>query len=268
MLKQQTLSRTLGGSHPHANITSTPTQYHGSFSGAAAGCSRNSPSSKFGYWNLKIAPPMLFSSKRLTLAKLRYGDITRTYTLAFKKKYNNYGVVATLIKKKHPQTKIDSELACSDEREVVSTQIKLVDTIIDIHNTYSRPTVGPIDADWIDRLVVRGRHTVLAGDFNARHTAWGYPDNNARGKNIKKACVAAHLQLCNNPETTTRLAHSTNQNDTSPDLSGYPQDCGSNGTCSRIPWAATTCPSSSNSPSAPLRDGGQPLPSGTPTAPQ
>ncbi|KAG0412675.1 hypothetical protein HPB47_010193 [Ixodes persulcatus] len=76
---------------------------------------------------------------------------------------------------------------------------KLGDTIIDIHNTYSRPTVGPNDADWIDRLLVRGRHTVLAGDFNARHTAWGYPDNNARGKNIKKAC-------------------STNQNDTSPDL--------------------------------------------------
>ncbi|KAG0420851.1 hypothetical protein HPB47_003235 [Ixodes persulcatus] len=43
-------------------------------------------------------------------------------------------------------------------------------------------------------------------------------DNNARGKNIKKACVAAHLQLCNNPETPTRLAQSTNQNDTSPDL--------------------------------------------------
>ncbi|KAG0415201.1 hypothetical protein HPB47_007649 [Ixodes persulcatus] len=113
-------------------------------------------------------------------------------------------------------TQVETQLA--DEREVVSTQIKLGDTIIDIHTTYSRPTVGPNDADWIDRLVVRGRHTVLAGDFNARHTAWGYPDNNARGKNIKKACVAAHLQLCNNPETPTRLAQSTNQNDTSPDL--------------------------------------------------
>ncbi|KAG0421440.1 hypothetical protein HPB47_002666 [Ixodes persulcatus] len=73
-------------------------------------------------------------------------------------------------------------------------------------------------ANWIKNLVQKDKHTILAGDFNARHTAWGYANKNARGKNIKKACVAAGLQLCNDPDTPTRLAQAKNQNDTSPDL--------------------------------------------------
>ncbi|KAG0414835.1 hypothetical protein HPB47_008002 [Ixodes persulcatus] len=63
-----------------------------------------------------------------------------------------------------------------------------------------------------------GRHSILAGDFNARHTAWGYPGENARGKNIKKAGLAAKLKLCNSPEVPTRLAQIPGHNDTSPDL--------------------------------------------------
>ncbi|EEC06877.1 hypothetical protein IscW_ISCW004910 [Ixodes scapularis] len=105
-----------------------------------------------------------------------------------------------------------------DVQEVVSTQVKLGDTVIDVHNTYIMPSVGANNADWINRLVEPKRHTILAGDFNARRTAWGYPDKNARGKNIKKACENSNLQLCNNPDTPTRLAQNTNHNDTSPDL--------------------------------------------------
>ncbi|KAG0433675.1 hypothetical protein HPB47_019712 [Ixodes persulcatus] len=73
-------------------------------------------------------------------------------------------------------------------------------------------------ANWIKTLVQKDKHTILAGDFNARHTAWGCANKNALGKNIKKACVAAGLKLCNDPDTPTRLAQAMNQNDTSPDL--------------------------------------------------
>ncbi|KAG0422128.1 hypothetical protein HPB47_002050, partial [Ixodes persulcatus] len=130
----------------------------------------------------------------------------------------NYGNVATLIKKTHKQTKLNSEAACSDYREVVSTRVNIGETRINIHNIYIRPSVGSNEANWIKNLVQKDKHTILAGDFNARHTAWGYANKNARGKNIKKACVAAGLQLCNDPDTPTRLAQAKNQNDTSPDL--------------------------------------------------
>ncbi|KAG0423849.1 hypothetical protein HPB47_000397 [Ixodes persulcatus] len=65
---------------------------------------------------------------------------------------------------------------------------------------------------------LKDKRTILAGDFNARHSAWGYANKNARDKNIKKACVAAGLELCNDPDTPTRLAQAMNRNDTSPDL--------------------------------------------------
>lgn len=74
------------------------------------------------------------------------------------------------------------------------------------------------EADWIMKLVTPKRHTILAGDFNARHTAWGYPDKNVRGRNIKEACITAKLELCNNPDVPTRLAQIAGHNDTSPDL--------------------------------------------------
>ncbi|KAG0422878.1 hypothetical protein HPB47_001326 [Ixodes persulcatus] len=101
-----------------------------------------------------------------------------------------------------------------DDREIVSTRVKLGDIVIDIHNTYIRPSVSSNEAAWIKGLVAIGRHTILAGDFNARHTVWGYPDENARGTNIKNACVAAKLKLCNSPEVPTRLAQIPGHNDT------------------------------------------------------
>ncbi|KAG0444228.1 hypothetical protein HPB47_014025 [Ixodes persulcatus] len=86
--------------------------------------------------------------------------------------------------------------------------VKLGDTVIDIHNTYIRPSVSSNEAAWIKGLVAMGRHTILAGDFNAQRP----------GKEHKKACVAAKLKLCNSPEVPTRLAQIPGHNDTSPDL--------------------------------------------------
>ncbi|KAG0410933.1 hypothetical protein HPB47_011936 [Ixodes persulcatus] len=124
----------------------------------------------------------------------------------------------TLIKKKHKQAKLNSDASCSDDREVVSTRVKFGDTPINIHNTYIRPCGDSNEVNWIKGLVEKNKYTILAGDFNARHTAWGYPNKNARGKHIKKACLAAGLHLCNDPATPTRLAQAANQNDTFPGL--------------------------------------------------
>ncbi|KAG0442800.1 hypothetical protein HPB47_015607 [Ixodes persulcatus] len=94
------------------------------------------------------------------------------------------------------------------EANIVSTRVKLGDTVIDIHNTYIRPSVSSNEAAWIKGLVAVGRHTILAGDFNAQRP----------GKEHKKTCVAAKLKLCNSPEVLTRLAQIPGHNDTSPDL--------------------------------------------------
>ncbi|KAG0431287.1 hypothetical protein HPB47_021917 [Ixodes persulcatus] len=101
---------------------------------------------------------------------------------------------------------------------LVSTRVKFGDTPINIHNTYIRPCGDSNEVNWIKGLVEKNKHTILAGDFNTRHTAWGYPNKNARGKHIKKACLAAGLHLCNDPATPTRLAQAANQNDRSIDL--------------------------------------------------
>ncbi|KAG0442650.1 hypothetical protein HPB47_015649 [Ixodes persulcatus] len=94
------------------------------------------------------------------------------------------------------------------EVNIVSTRVKHGDTVIDIHNTYIRPSVSSNEAALIKGLVAMCRHTILAGDFNAQHP----------GKEHKKACVAAKLKLCNSPEVPTRLAQIPGHNDTSPDL--------------------------------------------------
>lgn len=182
------------------------------------GLQQKLPELKVRLQKLKNRAPDIILLQEANVNKIRVRGYKTFIYPSIQRQTNNYGIVATLIKKTHPHTQLDSESACSGDREVVSTQVKLGDTVIIIHNIYTRPSVGPNEADWIEGLVTPGQHTILAGDFNARHTAWGYPDENARGRNIKKACATAKLKLCNNPCVPTRLAQSTSQNDTSPDL--------------------------------------------------
>ncbi|KAH7977639.1 hypothetical protein HPB49_003112 [Dermacentor silvarum] len=59
--------------------------------------------------------------------------------------------------------------------------------------------------------------TLLCGDFNAQHTAWGYPYTTAKGHSLYDETMDAGYQLLNDPNAPTRNGTSS-QRDTNPDL--------------------------------------------------
>lgn len=59
--------------------------------------------------------------------------------------------------------------------------------------------------------------TLLCGDFNGQHTAWGYPYTMAKGHSLYDETMDAGYQLLNNPNAPTRNETSS-QRDTNPDL--------------------------------------------------
>ncbi|XP_077553383.1 uncharacterized protein LOC144168228 [Haemaphysalis longicornis] len=61
---------------------------------------------------------------------------------------------------------------------------------------------------------------LLCGDFNAPHTAWGYPKTTAKGHSLFDETTEAGYQLLNDPAIHTRHGTSV-QRDTNPDLTFY-----------------------------------------------
>nr|XP_037282384.1 uncharacterized protein LOC119175583 [Rhipicephalus microplus] len=59
--------------------------------------------------------------------------------------------------------------------------------------------------------------TLLCRDFNAQHTAWGYPYTTAKGHSLYDETMDAGYQLLNDPNAPTRSGTSS-QRDTNPDL--------------------------------------------------
>ncbi|KAL1467134.1 hypothetical protein MTO96_042363 [Rhipicephalus appendiculatus] len=59
---------------------------------------------------------------------------------------------------------------------------------------------------------------IIAGDFNAQHKLWGYPEINEKGKHLLDDMTEMGYQLINDLETTTRNALTSTQRDTNPDL--------------------------------------------------
>ncbi|XP_042148612.1 uncharacterized protein LOC121837158 [Ixodes scapularis] len=87
-------------------------------------------------------------------------------------------------------------------------------------NIYSPPTQTLSAIDRLLRIVrqrTRGHKLVVLGDFNAQHTAWGYPRNNKKGTSLHEATLQNQLYLYNSLHIPTRIGNSVSQ-DTTPDL--------------------------------------------------
>nr|XP_037270579.1 uncharacterized protein LOC119162220 [Rhipicephalus microplus] len=67
------------------------------------------------------------------------------------------------------------------------------------------------------QLLAGSNVTLLCGDFNAQHTAWGYPYTTAKGHSLYDETMDAGYQLLNDPNAPTRNGTSS-QRDTNPDL--------------------------------------------------
>ncbi|KAH6944359.1 hypothetical protein HPB50_002746 [Hyalomma asiaticum] len=59
---------------------------------------------------------------------------------------------------------------------------------------------------------------VVGRDFNAKHPSWGYIKADSRGRVLHDAIEMPALDLCNTPETPTRIGLHARQQDTAPDL--------------------------------------------------
>ncbi|KAG0412087.1 hypothetical protein HPB47_010784 [Ixodes persulcatus] len=66
---------------------------------------------------------------------------------------------------------------------------------------------------------------IVCGDFNAKHTAWGYDVDLPRGTRLLADLTELKLSLLNTPDTPTRIGQTSRQQDTCPDLSwaSFPQ---------------------------------------------
>lgn len=58
---------------------------------------------------------------------------------------------------------------------------------------------------------------LMCRDFNAPHTAWGYPKTTAKGRSLFEETTDAGYQLLNDPAAYTKQGTSV-QRDTIPDL--------------------------------------------------
>ncbi|KAM7313516.1 uncharacterized protein ISCGN_003378, partial [Ixodes scapularis] len=97
---------------------------------------------------------------------------------------------------------------------------KKTETSLYVLNIYSPPTQTLSAIDRLLRIVrqrTRGHKLVVLGDFNAQHTAWGYPRNNKKGTSLHEATLQNQLYLYNSLHIPTRIGNSVSQ-DTTPDL--------------------------------------------------
>lgn len=133
--------------------------------------------------------------------------------------------VCTLVRK--GLTYIEHELSLNSAIEHTAVEIvtgrKKAKASLYIINIYSNPKQYQ---QRFRTLLHRADHLaqeeaiLLCGDFNAPHTAWGYPKTTAKGHSLFDETTEAGYQLLNDPAIHTRHGTSV-QRDTNPDLTFY-----------------------------------------------
>lgn len=96
------------------------------------------------------------------------------------------GKVAVYVRSVFPQVRIDLARWCTMWQEVVAVLVRLTRSDVIIVSYYARPYSGRtphLYLGWLTHL--RHQHPgcpiLVAGDFNAPHTTWGYSISSARG---------------------------------------------------------------------------------------
>lgn len=136
------------------------------------------------------------------------------------------GKVAVYARSSYPQTRIDLARWCTLWQEVVAVLVRLPHTDVIIVSYYARPYSGRaarLSLGWVSHL--RQRHPgcpiLVAGDFNAPHTTWGYVTSSARGKCVYDTFVDAQFVLLNDVSVPTRRCERPRDTPRSPDLAWW-----------------------------------------------
>lgn len=127
----------------------------------------------------------------------------------------------TLVHNSIPAIQIDTSEWNTDTQETVAVQCQPTSTMapLTVINTYWKPGRDIGSVDWVKRVAHDHKHShlVVAGDFNSRHTAWGYTDSSPRGRKLQGVTTQAKLTLLNDILQPTRIGNSVERN-TMPDL--------------------------------------------------
>lgn len=81
-------------------------------------------------------------------------------------------------------------------------------------NIYSPPLQSLPNITTLLRIVrqrTKGQELIIAADFNAHHTSWGYIRDSKKGQQVYEAIRQNNLHLCNAPGICTRIGNSVNR---------------------------------------------------------
>lgn len=136
------------------------------------------------------------------------------------------GKVAAYVRAAFPQSRIDLSRWCTLWQEVVAVLVRLPRLDVIVVSYYARPYGGSaarVNLGWIYHLRHRypGRPILVAGDFNAPHTTWGYAASSARGTCVYDNFVDANFTLLNDVSVPTRRRERRHTPPQSPDLSWW-----------------------------------------------
>ena len=136
------------------------------------------------------------------------------------------GKVAVYVRSILHQTHVDLSRWCTLWQEVVAVLVRLQRTDVIIVSFYARPYSGRaarMSLGWLVHL--RRQHPgcpiMVAGDFNAPHTTWGYAYCSARGVSVLDTFTDAHFTLLNDVSVATRRRDHPRALPHSPDLSWW-----------------------------------------------
>ncbi|KAH7949709.1 hypothetical protein HPB49_014250 [Dermacentor silvarum] len=137
---------------------------------------------------------------------------------------NRDHLVTTLVRRVHAV--VDFTL---DNQDIPRVLLELLPNSTRKRNTqplrpfivYSRPKERHARFDTLFQVArCKGRATLIAGDFNAPHTTWGYPHDTLKSRKLHTLIQQHNLTLLTDPSVPTCLGTSVSR-DTCPDLTLY-----------------------------------------------
>lgn len=134
------------------------------------------------------------------------------------------GQAALLVRHDCTATELQIPDLCNDFREIVAVKLcpRGHRPMVAV-SAYYRPLTGKHRNDsyqWLGKVQAQagGLPILVGGDFNAKHQTWGYAKADSRGRILHDAIEMSALDICNTPETPTRIGLHARQQDTTPDL--------------------------------------------------
>lgn len=129
-------------------------------------------------------------------------------------------MTTTYVRKSIPTIQIETAHINTHTAEHVATRSDIGQHTLDIVNCYWIPnqqdfTVAQLRS--IQARPSRQRSTLLLGDFNSHHVAWGYTQTTSLGRKLDNLTSNQHFTLLNDTTQATRIGTAQEQ-DTIPDL--------------------------------------------------